>query len=53
MISDFPIVRNVPAVTTEQMREVDCAMVEDYGVTLTRMTEDAPQQRIARSARAD
>jgi NAD(P)H-hydrate epimerase len=37
----FPVVRHVPAVTTEQMREVDRAMIEDYGITLTRMMENA------------
>jgi NAD(P)H-hydrate epimerase len=40
-IFEFPIVSHVPAVTTEQMRQVDRAMIEDYGITLTRMMENA------------
>lgn len=38
---DFPTVRDVPAVTTEQMRVVDRAMMEDYGISLERMMENA------------
>ncbi len=32
---------NVPFLTTEQMREVDRAMVEDYGIALVQMMEHA------------
>jgi len=32
---------NIPTITTEQMREVDRAMVEDYGITLIQMMENA------------
>lgn len=34
-------VRDVPALTTDQMREVDRIMVEDLGIDLTRMMENA------------
>ena len=40
--SVFPTLdRDVPFVTTEQMREVDRAMVEDYRVSLVQMMENA------------
>ena len=32
---------NIPFVTTDQMREVDRAMVEDYGISLLQMMENA------------
>ena len=32
---------DVPYVTAEQMREVDRAMVEDYGIALVQMMENA------------
>ncbi|MDT8304388.1 MAG: NAD(P)H-hydrate epimerase [Anaerolineae bacterium] len=38
---DFPRVRGVPYLTTEQMREVDRAMIEDYGIQLIQMMENA------------
>ena len=31
----------LPALTTEQMREVDRAMIEDFGITLMQMMENA------------
>ena len=31
----------VPFITTDQMREVDRAMVEDYGISLVQMMENA------------
>ena len=37
----FPIVRGVPAITTEQMIEVDRVMVEDLDIDLVRMMENA------------
>ncbi len=37
----FPVVRDVPAVTTEQMIEVDRVMIEDLGIDLVRMMENA------------
>ena len=32
---------NIPFLTTEQMREVDRAMMEDYGISLLQMMENA------------
>ncbi len=32
---------DIPYLTTEQMREVDRAMIEDYGITLLQMMENA------------
>ena len=32
---------NVPFITTDQMREVDRAMIEDYGISLVQMMENA------------
>lgn len=37
----FPTVTNVPAVTTAQMVEVDRVMIQEYGITLVRMMENA------------
>lgn len=37
----FPHVQELPSLTTEQMREVDRAMVEDYGIQLIQMMENA------------
>ena len=38
----FPIAPpDVPFITTEQMREVDRAMIEDIGITLLQMMEHA------------
>jgi NAD(P)H-hydrate epimerase len=34
-------IQSVPAVTTEQMREVDRAMIRDFGISLVRMMENA------------
>ncbi len=31
----------VPFITTDQMREVDRAMIEDYGISLVQMMENA------------
>lgn len=36
-----PRVTDVPYLTTEQMREVDRAMIEDYGIQLIQMMENA------------
>jgi NAD(P)H-hydrate epimerase len=38
---DFPQVRDVPYLTTEQMREVDRVMMEEYGIQLIQMMENA------------
>ncbi|MFQ5571419.1 MAG: NAD(P)H-hydrate epimerase [Rhodothermales bacterium] len=38
---DFPIVSNVPRLTTDQMREVDRAMIEDFHISLVQMMENA------------
>jgi len=32
---------NIPFITTDQMREVDRAMIEDYGISLVQMMENA------------
>ncbi len=32
---------NVPFITTDQMREIDRAMIEDYGISLVQMMENA------------
>ena len=48
---DFPRVTNTPSLTTEQMREVDRAMIEDYHIELIQMMENAGLQ-LARLARA-
>lgn len=37
----FPFVNNIPFLTTEQMREVDRAMIDDYGIELIQMMENA------------
>ncbi len=37
----FPIVRDIPYLTTEQMIEVDRAMMEDYQIILIQMMENA------------
>lgn len=37
----FPVVRNVPAISTDQMIEVDRVMIEDLGIDLVRMMENA------------
>ncbi len=37
----FPVVRGVPAITTQQMIEVDRVMVEDLEINLVRMMENA------------
>lgn len=37
----YPHVDEPPYLTTEQMREVDRAMIEDYGIDLTQMMENA------------
>ena len=47
----FPQVTKVPSLTTEQMREVDRAMIEDYHIELIQMMENAGLQ-LARLARA-
>ncbi len=47
----FPLVTNVPSLTTDQMREVDRAMIEDYHIDLIQMMENAGLQ-LARLARA-
>ena len=33
--------RKIPFLTTDQMREVDRAMIEDYGIHLIQMMENA------------
>lgn len=33
--------QNIPFLTTEQMREVDRAMIDDYGILLIQMMENA------------
>jgi NAD(P)H-hydrate epimerase len=38
---DIPRVTDVPYLTTEQMRGVDRAMIEDYGIQLIQMMENA------------
>lgn len=38
---NIPIVAGVPYLTTAQMREVDRAMIEDYGIQLIQMMENA------------
>ena len=42
--------RPVPFITTDEMREVDRAMIEDYGIALVQMMENAGrcQARLAR-----
>ena len=42
---------NVPFITTDQMREVDRAMIEDYGISLVQMMENAGRNlaQLARS----
>ena len=47
----FPRAENVPHLTTEQMREVDRGMIEDYGIELIQMMENAGRN-LARLARA-
>lgn len=37
----FPLVEDVPHLTTEQMVEVDRVMMEDYGISLVQMMENA------------
>ncbi|MCH8062337.1 MAG: NAD(P)H-hydrate epimerase [Chloroflexi bacterium] len=43
--------QNIPFVSTDQMREVDRAMVEDYGIALVQMMENAGRElaNLARS----
>lgn len=42
MTNFYPVSpHDVPFITTEQMREVDRAMIEDFGVTLLQMMENA------------
>ncbi|RME57360.1 NAD(P)H-hydrate epimerase, partial [Candidatus Parcubacteria bacterium] len=36
--------KKIPALTTEQMREVDRAMIEDYHIQLIQMMENAGLQ---------
>ena len=42
---------NIPFITTDQMREVDRAMMEDYGIDLAKMMENAGRElaQLARS----
>ena len=42
---------NIPFITTDQMREVDRAMMEDYGIALAKMMENAGRElaHLARS----
>lgn len=42
---------NIPFITTDQMREVDRAMIEDYGISLVQMMENAGRNlaQLARS----
>ena len=42
---------NIPFITTDQMREVDRAMMEDYGIDLAKMMENAGRElaHLARS----
>jgi len=49
-IFDYPI-SDVPDLTTEQMIEVDRAMIEDYGIKLIQMMENAGRN-LAHPARA-
>lgn len=42
---------NIPYLTTDQMREVDRAMIEDYGITLTQMMENAGRNLAALARR--
>ena len=35
---------NIPFITTDQMREVDRAMMEDYGIDLAKMMENAGRE---------
>lgn len=46
----FPQIEQPPYLTTEQMREVDRAMIEDYGIELIQMMENAGHT-LARLAR--
>jgi len=41
----------IPFITTDQMREVDRAMIEDYGISLVQMMENAGRNlaQLARS----
>jgi NAD(P)H-hydrate epimerase len=42
MIDSFPIApTDIPHITTEQMREVDRSMIEDFGISLLQMMENA------------
>lgn len=42
MATPFPVAPvGVPYITTDQMREVDRAMIEDFGITLLQMMENA------------
>lgn len=47
----FPQIKPPPFLTTEQMREVDRAMIEDYGIELIQMMENAGRA-LAHLARA-
>jgi len=42
---------DIPFITTDQMREVDRAMIEDYGISLVQMMENAGRNlaQLARS----
>ncbi len=40
-MDDFPLMSNIPPITTEQMREVDRLMIEEYGIALLQMMENA------------
>ena len=44
-------IENIPFITTDQMREVDRAMIEDYGISLVQMMENAGRNlaQLARS----
>jgi NAD(P)H-hydrate epimerase len=41
VLSEVPCQVPVPFITTDQMREVDRAMIEDYGISLIQMMENA------------
>ncbi len=50
-LADASRTRDIPFVTTDQMREVDRAMIDDYGITLLQMMENTGRElaRLARS----
>lgn len=39
--SEFPTVEKIPFISTDQMREVDRAMMDDFDISLTQMMENA------------